>query len=91
MKMIFKYTLTPDDAVTLKVPCVFEPLTVQMQHGEPRLWALVDPESPMTSRRFRVFGTGHSVPNEIRREDYIGTFQIAAGDLVFHVFAEHIS
>jgi hypothetical protein len=62
-------------------------LTVQMQRGTPCLWATVDSNAPQTSRRIAIVGTGleikeHSAPIY----KYIGTFQMADGAFVWHVF-----
>ena len=63
-----------------------EPLCVQMQNGEPYLWARVQVGSPPCTTRFRVTGTGHDLGAVGR---YIGTFQLhGVGSLVFHVFAD---
>lgn len=45
---------------------------------------LVDLDSRKIRCRVRIFGTGH--PGITPDMDYIGTFQVAGGDLVFHVF-----
>jgi len=83
MKSIWKWTLTPDSVIGM--PSGSQVLTVQEQHGEPQLWALVDPTTPTKKlRRFRVYGTGFSMPDN--PGEYIGTFQEHGGALVFHVF-----
>ncbi|MBQ8969210.1 MAG: hypothetical protein IJ064_05720 [Bacteroidaceae bacterium] len=61
-------------------------LTVQIQSGQPCIWAAVNPSSfENETRRFRIAGTGHPVEDAII-ENYIGTFQMCDGKLVFHVF-----
>jgi hypothetical protein len=47
------------------------------------VWADVDPTAPNVPRQLRVFGTGHYVPESAR---YIGTVQIQAMPLVWHLF-----
>lgn len=86
MKTIYKYPLPIEDVVSIDMPVGAEVLTVQMQRGEPQLWALVpiDTWAPKERRLFRVAGTGHPIGSKVRR--YIGTFQLLNGDLVFHVF-----
>jgi hypothetical protein len=55
-----------------------------MQGGVPCLWSVVDPESGRVQVCVRIFGTGHEgVTGDM---DYVGTFQIDGGSLVFHVF-----
>lgn len=58
-----------------------------MQYGKPQIWALVDPQSPVVMRAFRLAGTGHPIeerPGE--KMQYINSFQIDGGALVFHLF-----
>jgi len=50
----------------------------------PQLWAYVDPTEPRVTRKFRIIGTGHPIATD--PGDYIGTFQMGGGALVFHVF-----
>jgi hypothetical protein len=47
---------------------------------------LVDPASNRRRIRVRVFGTGH--PGIESSMDYIGSYQLYGGALVFHVFFE---
>lgn len=83
-RMIWKYTL---QAFTeLEIPSGAEVLDVQVQSGEPQLWALVDPNASLELRRFVFFGTGHPISKENLR--YVSTFQMLGGALVFHVFEE---
>ena len=82
---IFKYPIIVEDSFTLKMPEGARPLCVQIQHGVPWIWAAVDPMEPDVDHVFHVCGTGHE-RNEISVEQYIGTFQLASGGLVFHVF-----
>jgi hypothetical protein len=80
---IWKFPLVIIDHQTVEMPFFSTPLAVQMQHGELMLWALVEPTSPLRPKKFAVHGTGHSVP---AGEKYIGTAQMAGGELVWHVF-----
>jgi len=62
-------------------------LTVQVQRQIPCLWVLVETNGEGNEKRFiRIVGTGHSVPGIILK--YIGTFQLAEGDFIGHVFEE---
>jgi hypothetical protein len=85
MKTIYKYKLTTTDNQVLSLPAFSEILTVQLQGGEPYLWALVnkniEEEIPIT---IEIFGTGNPIPDGKRR--YINTYQLLDGRLVFHVF-----
>lgn len=75
-----------ENVVTVHMPRAAHILTVQMQHGEPKLWALVDPNAPMEPRYFRWFGTGYALPDALGQ--YVGTVQSLHGSLVFHLFAQ---
>jgi hypothetical protein len=69
--------------VIIPMPDAAQVLDVQMQHGQPCLWALVDPTQAPGPRRFRIYGTGQ----EIRPVGkYVGTFQMLDGDLILHMF-----
>ena len=83
MKQVWKYDLLPKDWQSIWMPEGAEMLTVQNQHGDPKLWALVDPSAPQTERIIRVAGTGHDMKST---GTYIGTYQMFGGDLMFHVF-----
>lgn len=82
MKKVFKYQLRPG-VTALELPIGFEILTVQLQGGEPQLWALVDQAQPSESVTILIVGTGHDVPNDA---SYIATFQVTSGTLIFHAF-----
>jgi len=83
VKTIWKYCI-PLEPTTLDMPRLAQVLTVQMQGDQAVLWALVDPSQPKCKRRFAIFGTGHDIPDEVG--NYIGTFQLLGGTLVFHLF-----
>jgi hypothetical protein len=85
MKTIWKFEL--DFNSTFEMPKGAEILTVQLQKDIPCLWALVDTEKELEKRHFETYGTGHPLSYERGNSKvYIGTYQIANGALVFHVF-----
>ena len=84
MKTIWKYCVQVEDRFEVQMPKGAEVITVQMQGDVPCIWALVDPAQEMEPRRFRLAGTGHSLPDNINLFGYLGTFQ--PGALVFHLF-----
>jgi hypothetical protein len=88
MQQIFKYPLYPIDSQTVDLPVGFIPLCVQSQNGEPHLWLLVDAKRPVTTVKLRTYGTGHPI-EEAEKLQYLGTYQMHDGALVFHVFIEH--
>lgn len=82
---IWKYRLNIIDEQQLFLPVDAKILTVQTQHGTCCLWTLVNEEN--TAKEFRkiaIYGTGNPLPDN--PGEYIGTFQMHGGDLVFHVF-----
>jgi hypothetical protein len=82
MKTIWKWTLRPE--TTINMPHGAKLLAVQEQRGEPQLWAMVDPGAKTYQRTFRVYGTGHVMPDDPGQ--YVGTVQSHSGVLVLHVF-----
>src|SRR4051812_15343861 len=83
---VWKFPLALVDRQTLSMPRSALPLHVAMQFEQPCLWALVDPDAPVEQRTFLMFGTGH---RDVIGQ-YLGTFQLQRGQLVFHVFEDHL-
>lgn len=89
MRVVYKYDFVlgqpPDDIVTVSLPRGAMILMVEEQHGEFKLWALVDPSLPNVERKFRIAGTGH--PIEIAANlKHINSMKLQDGALVFHIF-----
>lgn len=84
---IFKYQLGPGKNIVM-MPEMSIPLTVQVQYDQPMLWALVDTDKKDVERTFHVFPTGRELQIDFCFQ-YISTFQLNGGALVFHVFEEH--
>lgn len=84
MKAVWKYEIPIDDSFIIAMPREAKLLCIMVQHGQPQLWALVDPTLAVSERRFRLAGTGHEIDEDIR--SHVGSFQMIGGDLVFHVF-----
>ena len=89
MKTVWKFTIDPSqtvgDTFTLDIPVAAQILTVQIQHSEIVLWALVDPTIQTERRKFRVVGTGYNIKYGAPM-NYIGTVQLYGGDIVLHIF-----
>lgn len=83
MKTIWKYGFDTLDSWTFTMPRGAVLLTVAAQFDAACLWALVDPEQPSVERKILIYGTGHSIE---RNDPYVGTYQLAGGSLIFHVF-----
>ena len=88
MKKIYKYPLEIQDEQNVLLPTGAKILTVQSILDKPYLYALVNPTAPNNMAvTIRTFGTGHPISDSDYLE-YIGTFQIYNGTLVFHVFVK---
>lgn len=85
METIFKYQLNPIAEQVIEMPLGAEVLTVQVQNGNPCIWAKVNPKKRTVRHLFRIIGTGHQINAEFIGK-YIGTYQLDNGSLVFHVF-----
>ena len=83
-KTIWKYDVPIEDYFEINMPKDAQILTIQTQNGEPKLWALVNPDNATEKRIFRHSGTGHPITDN--NMDYIGTYQLHGGELIFHVF-----
>jgi hypothetical protein len=86
MEMIWKYQIYSTEEQKLEMPWGSELLDIQIQNGEPYIWARVNPENRTIKREVYVIGTGHA-HSEIKGQ-YVGTFQQQDGELVFHVFVD---
>ena len=78
--IIYKYEI---DTIVV-MPKGAEILSVQMQHGKPHLWAIVNDNNELEERIFNIVGTGWEM--DFSNNKYIDTFQ--DGSLVWHVFEE---
>jgi hypothetical protein len=83
MARIWKYPLQMRNEQTIMMPAGAKVLAVQVQDGVPCIWVAVDEREPQTVLRFfRICGTGH----EMCEGNYVGTFQLAGGRFVGHLF-----
>ena len=80
---IWKFPLPIGDEVRVAMPHGARVLTIAAIGEAPFVWALVDAGALTVERRFAVRGTGHPLGDV---GDYLGTFMLASGALVFHVF-----
>ena len=88
MQTIYKYELEVVDDQVLMLPLGAQILTVQLQYGKPVLWAVVDlPKRALLPVTIKTYGTGIATHDNLDRADYVGTYQLNEGHLVFHVFS----
>lgn len=86
MRKVFKYTLEYASYIELELPVGAKILHFDIQSGEPRIWALVDPTAEKEIRKFRFTGTGHAITDPDSELDFIGTVMSRDGALVWHLF-----
>jgi hypothetical protein len=60
-------------------------VSFQIQHSVPTVWVMSDPKGPIVPRKVIARGTGEEIPDGWV---YVGTAQVYAGDLTFHLFVE---
>lgn len=78
---IWKFELTSSGQV--EMPEGAEALSVHAIRERPYLWALVDPEAPQVTRKFKIVGTGFPMDEAGK---FLGTFFLGHLPFVFHVF-----
>ena len=85
---IYKYHIPIADEFELELPVGAKILTYQVQNDKGYIWAIVDITEGIIVKKvkFRMFGTGHSITEEIDELEYIGTIQIFDNSLVWHLF-----
>ena len=86
MKKIYKYSIPINDEFDMNLPKGIAILSFQCQRDVPFIWALVDPDALLEKRSFRLVGTGHPINMESNFLHFIGTVQMAGGQLVWHLF-----
>ncbi len=86
MQSIWKQVLEATNEQTVQLPKGAKILCVQAQRETPCIWFRTrDTKSKETeSRTFAIYGTDHE--HHAITGEYIGTFQLQGGALVFHVF-----
>jgi hypothetical protein len=88
LKTIHRYRLPITDEHTISMRRGAEILSVARRDGTTDavdMWALVGDTTDAELRTFRIFGTGHPVPDDANLA-FVGTVQVHNGQLVFHVF-----
>lgn len=85
MKAVWKYPIAVQSEQRIEIPEGALLLTVQIQGELPCLWAVVDRDAPLATLVLWTAGTGHPLPST--EGEYLSTYQLQSGALVFHVFA----
>jgi hypothetical protein len=82
---VWKYPLQVADEQTIYVPSDPRVLHLEMQHQQPCMWLLVDPEKERMKMKIRIIGTGWA-PVDTTLWVYLGTYMEQGGRLVWHYF-----
>ena len=85
MKSIHKYRLdtTHEDKISVMMPRIAKIVRVASQNGQPYLWAIVDTESPLIERHYRMIATGQPIPGG---HDHVASFDKNNGESTWHLF-----
>lgn len=81
---IWKWDLELVGQQRVNMPIGTKLLAAQLQRGELKIWGLCNEAYPLKSRVISVYGTGNPMPDD--PGEFVGTFQMSGGSLVFHVF-----
>lgn len=84
-RTIWKFPIPNMGEFSLNMPMGAKMLTVQMQGNVPTIWAEVDPKAPTVDYGFAAHPTG-GTPFDTTWAEYIDTFQMLDGALVFHLY-----
>lgn len=84
MITIHKYQFEIADSVVIEMPEGANVLSVQVQDGEPMMWAVVETTYCLKKKAFRIYGTGHKLDFFATEGKYIGTIQ--HNGFVWHIF-----
>jgi len=85
---IWKYTLETTYFQQIKIPSPAKILTIQVQHGVPCIWVLVDLEEDLINKELIIVGTGHPV-DDPHTLNYVGSFQLMEGQFIGHLFEKN--
>lgn len=84
MRRVLKYVLSYAPEMDIELPLHLRPIDLELQNGQPTLWAIVDSEDETMYRRVFAVFTGMELP-EMRFGQILGTIQAPNG-LVYHYF-----
>lgn len=84
VRMIYKYPLELKELQILDMYEQSEIIGVQIQDNEIVMWALVDNEKDMIECAIKLYGTGHTIRDNINDLSFIGTVQL--NSYVWHLF-----
>ena len=87
MQRVYKYQLQTDTvrATSIRASAYFRCMDIQVQDGQPVLWAEVDPEADQVEFEMYAVYTGQQPPTSA---DYRGT--VVLGSIVIHYYLERL-
>jgi hypothetical protein len=83
MKTVWKYPIDAQE-VTLNIPKDYKVLKIEMQRNTPTMWVEVDTDTKEVPKKFKIFGTGWPLDNNVTR--HAGSYIQAEGAFVWHVY-----
>ena len=86
MLKVYKYEIPIQDEFSLTMDKNAKILKVENQGDKPYMWALVDPDKEMITRKFLFVGTGQRIDYCQPQLKHISTFQSQEGSYIFHIF-----
>ena len=86
MLTIHKFPIKSTNNISIRAARGARPLCVQVQDGAPCVWMLLDAAREQCKHLFRIYGTGWDMDDTVRMEQYVGTFQVDGGMLIWHLF-----
>lgn len=90
--IVGKFPLDVTSVQTIKVKKGARFLHVDVQHGRPCTWWVIDLDEPETEEVTLHFrGTGHPMHEKEAKWPHLGTVILEGGALVFHLFLEEAS
>lgn len=84
MQTIWKFKLELGNRTKVTMPLGSRVISVSNQQNDLVIWALVTPNKLLTTKTFRIAGTGHDL-EEDEEMVFIGTVQMPVG-FVWHIF-----
>ena len=83
---IYKYQIPiTDHIIEIELPDNSKCCDIQSQNNSIYMWCMVDINAPLIKRRYKIFGTGHTIEN-VENLHFLKTVQLENIGLVFHVF-----
>lgn len=84
-RAVWKFPFHPAHPILIQMPKGAQVLSVQCQSDRPFLWAFVDPHAEREVRGFYAYEAGQTIESNDLGQ-FVGTFQMPGGHLVFHMW-----